>query len=239
MRNAFLAVLTAGALALGLATPSSAATYVSYLEYWDKKSIKLADEPFGMVTITEMDANTIQVTAELFQPGAKFQKSGKNVPFAFNLEDSPNSTVSLPVPIGSLSYVGEANYKMPAFGTFKNSFTLGGNGFPHAVHPITFNVFNPNGITFAGLGAEYDDDGRLLTTGTGNQFASNAGGWWFAGHIQPVGAASINVAARDAFCISGCGFVAVPEPETWTLMILGFGSAGAALRYRRRRMLAA
>ena len=33
-----------------------------------------------------------------------------------------------------------------------------------------------------------------------------------------------------AFTLSG----AVPEPQTWGLMILGFGAAGAALRGRRR-----
>jgi hypothetical protein len=32
---------------------------------------------------------------------------------------------------------------------------------------------------------------------------------------------------------------AVPEPGTWTLMILGFGSAGALLRSQRRRVVAA
>lgn len=32
---------------------------------------------------------------------------------------------------------------------------------------------------------------------------------------------------------------AVPEPATWALMILGFGGAGAALRYRRRQTASA
>ncbi|MBU1374556.1 MAG: PEPxxWA-CTERM sorting domain-containing protein [Alphaproteobacteria bacterium] len=31
---------------------------------------------------------------------------------------------------------------------------------------------------------------------------------------------------------------AVPEPMTWTLMIMGFGGAGAALRRQRRRLAA-
>ena len=31
----------------------------------------------------------------------------------------------------------------------------------------------------------------------------------------------------------------VPEPETWTMMILGFGGIGAALRRRRSVTLAA
>lgn len=35
----------------------------------------------------------------------------------------------------------------------------------------------------------------------------------------------------NGICTNGCG--AVPEPETWALMILGFGGAGAVLRRRR------
>lgn len=36
----------------------------------------------------------------------------------------------------------------------------------------------------------------------------------------------------------GFRFNAVPEPETWTMMILGFGAAGAMMRLRRRLALA-
>lgn len=38
--------------------------------------------------------------------------------------------------------------------------------------------------------------------------------------------------AEHAFFLTGAG--GVPEPETWALMILGFGAAGATLRVRRK-----
>nr|WP_165843897.1 PEPxxWA-CTERM sorting domain-containing protein [Phenylobacterium kunshanense] len=45
---------------------------------------------------------------------------------------------------------------------------------------------------------------------------------------------------QDAFEFDGlAGTLAVPEPGTWALMILGFGSAGAMLRSQRRRIVAA
>jgi hypothetical protein len=46
--------------------------------------------------------------------------------------------------------------------------------------------------------------------------------------------------SQDAFEFDGlAGTVAVPEPGTWALMILGFGGAGAMLRSHRRRLVAA
>ena len=72
----FKQVLTgaAVAVALGAAGSASAATYVSYLEWWDPDPITKAADPFGQVTIVEFDGY-VEVTAELYD-GAKFQKSG-------------------------------------------------------------------------------------------------------------------------------------------------------------------
>ena len=226
----FKQVLTgaAVAVALGAAGSASAATYVSYLEWWDPDPITKAADPFRQVTIVEFDGY-VEVTAELYD-GAKFQKSGANAPFAFSLDATGETVTSLTPTLTE----GASPYNMPAFGSFTNSFTLPGNGFPHSVHPIKFTVAATD-MTFAGEGATFDIDGRLLTSGTGNQFVSNAGGWWFAGHIQPLGdnAESINVAAKDAFCVAGCSTGAVPEPDAWALMIMGFGAAGAMLRRRK------
>ncbi len=43
----------------------------------------------------------------------------------------------------------------------------------------------------------------------------------------------------DSFSLKVFGGPAVPEPTTWTLMLLGFGLAGAGLRRRRSSSLAA
>lgn len=47
--------------------------------------------------------------------------------------------------------------------------------------------------------------------------------------------------AQNGIAVTGAGFAptaAIPEPGTWALMIIGFGSAGAMLRYRRRLAVA-
>lgn len=241
MRNKLLAAAAAGVLAM--AGSASAATYVSYLEYWDDNGPTQVS-PFGEVVLEEIDANTVKVTATLYD-GDTFQQSGGNALFAFNLNDDDATTVTEDYDDPNAVYDGVTPYTHAPWGTFLDSFTVfndkgkvasGSNG---RIHPFEFVAFNATGLTFAGVGATYDLDGRLLTTGTGNQFASNAGGWWFFAHMQPMDGDesdgdSINIAARDAFCVSGCTTGVVPEPSTWGLMILGFGAAGATLRYRRR-----
>jgi hypothetical protein len=36
----------------------------------------------------------------------------------------------------------------------------------------------------------------------------------------------------------GAIFAAVPEPETWAMMLVGFGGLGAAMRSRRKGVVA-
>lgn len=246
--KALFGSVTAATVAIALVGApgvASAATYVSYLEYWDDEEgdgiTKVA--PFGTVTIEELaDGKTVRLTAELYQAGADFQQSGKNRVFAFNVLDeefgSDASTPSMDAATDALVDYTDDPYVMPAFGTFQNSFFINASGNNNAsLHPFVFEMYNADGLTFAGIGATFGAGGRLIGTGTGNQFTSNnPGGWWFASHIQPVGSESINIAARDAFCVDGCTTGVVPEPGTWALMIIGFGGAGAMLRRRRHAL---
>lgn len=101
--------------------------------------------------------------------------------------------------------------------------------------PLEFYLHDDDGLTFAGIGAAFDADGRLATQGSGNHFFSNAGGWWFTADIcdgAATGACTYNVAARDAFR-PHVDQVILPEPGAWAMMVLGFGGAGALLRRRR------
>ncbi|MDB5423849.1 MAG: hypothetical protein JWQ29_1265 [Phenylobacterium sp.] len=107
------------------------------------------------------------------------------------------------------------------------------NGASHGqAGPLVFTISNAAGISFAGLDYLTDADGKLIQTGTGEHFVSNAGGWWFSADIfDGATGQTYNVAARDAF---GPPPGIVPEPATWAMMLLGFGGVGALLRRNRR-----
>jgi hypothetical protein len=228
-----LKTLLAGAAVaatLAFAGQASALTYTTQIEHANTDGV--VDGSFGQVTIDELDANTLQLTVELFAPLIKIVDTGNaHVAFAFNMSDTPNSTVQIVTPVGggSYSYLGEGSFKQAPFGNFKNAFACCGQGSSNGQPaPFVFKVTNTGGLTFAGVGATYGVDGRLLTTGTGNRLASNAGGWWF-GVDTSDGTNTGAKAARDAFLST----MAVPEPTSWALMILGFGATGAMLRRRQ------
>ncbi|WP_296598167.1 PEPxxWA-CTERM sorting domain-containing protein [Phenylobacterium sp.] len=228
MYRKFIAAMTAGAVALG-AGAASAATYVSKLEY---SQAGYTSTPFGTVTIEELDANNVKITVAL--PGIdKIVDTGNgHVAFAFNLSDNPNSTVTVlsPTP-SSFTYAGEksAGYKMSPFGqTWTNAIVCCGQGASNGEPPpLVFKVSNASGISFLGSGNKF-------TSNTDGTIAGYTGGWWFAVDTfdadRPAGGNTFAVAARDVTCTS-CS--AVPEPATWTMMILGFGGAGAVIRRRR------
>jgi hypothetical protein len=223
----------ASAFALGLSTAASAAQYITQLEY-DSNGLHVPS--YGTVTITELDANNVDVLVDFGSLVDKITDTGVHVAFAFNLVDSPNSTVTFIKPADPtqnfFSYAGEGSFSQSPFGTFTNAVVCqsncaGSHGF---TPPLEFKVTNTSGLTFVGAGNHFTSN----TTGT---VAGKTGGWWFAVDTydadRPAGANTYTVAGRD-FCVVGqtCGG-GVPEPASWALMILGFGSAGAMLRRRR------
>jgi len=239
----FRNLLIGAVSALAFAGSASALTYTSQLEYRD--GFAGAQTPFGTVTIDELNANTVQVTVTLANAASLFVNTGgPHDPFLFNLP-APSQVTVTKSGAQDFAYAGDGAYQATPFGTFTDKISCctihGGkkdgqegngqaNGDPP---PLVFTVFNAGGLTFAGVGATFDPNtGRLLSTGTGNHFVSNAGGWWFAADIYDGAAGqTYNVAAKDAFGPTTSN--AVPEPATWALMIMGFGTAGAMLRRRR------
>lgn len=231
LKKLFVGAATTSLL-MAASMSASAATYISKLEYWDNNGVTLVDPEFGYVVLEEQaDGKTVNVTAYL-NDNSLWQQSGANNIFAFNLADDDGTVITEAHSSPDVIY-SPTSYTHAPWGTFTDHFYVaksGKNGrLPGA---FEFTAFNAGGLTFAGVGATFDGDNRLLTTGTGNRFNSNSLGWWFMGHIQPEASGSINIAARDAFCTDGCSTGAVPEPGTWALMILGFGAAGAMLRRR-------
>jgi hypothetical protein len=236
MKKALLAAVAAGTLALGAAGSASAAQYITKLEY-DASGLHVPE--FGTVTVTELDANTVNVLVDFNDEIDKIVDTGSaHVAFAFSLVDSPDSTVSILQPnpnTGANKYVyqPQGTYTQSPFGTFTNALTCCGKGSSNGqLPPLEFNVLNSSGITFQGAGNHFVSN----TTGTVGGYT---GGWWFAVDIyndEAPGDGTFTVAGRD-FCTVGanCGGTdqGVPEPATWALMIMGFGGAGAMLRRRR------
>lgn len=224
------------ASALAIAGSASAATYFTKLEHNNDDGT--VDGDFGLVTIVEEDANNILITVTLNSPLTLLIDSGKHNAFTFNLDDSTDSDISIVAPAdeGSYVYLGEGSFANPPFIdggknpiNWHNAFECCGNGSSNGEPPpFSFRVTNLNGLTFAGVGATFDGNGKLLTTGLGNHFYSTKGGWWFAADVSD-GKNTGAIAARDAFRQQ----TAVPEPGAWALMILGFGTAGAMLRRRK------
>lgn len=219
----------AGASALLLmAGAADAATYTSKLEY---SAAGYSATPFGTVTINELDAYNVQVSVALTNIDKIVDTGAGHVAFAFNLVDSPNSTVTIQTPVGggSYNYLGQSSFKMSPFGdTWTNAFECCGKGASNGEAPsFVFTVNNTSGITFVGAGNHF-------TSNTDGTVAGFTGGWWFAVDTfdadRPANGNTFAVAARDFTCTS-C--TAVPEPSTWAMMIVGFGVTGLAVRRRR------
>jgi hypothetical protein len=222
-----LALGALGAIALALpATGAHAATYISKLEY-SQSGKQAPGQEFGTVKIQEINPNRVDITVEFTSLVDMIVDTGNShVAFAFNLSDNPNSTVSNLSP--GFTYQREGSYKNAPFGYFSNAITCCGNGASNGIAgALKFSVNNTSGITFIGPG------NRFVSNSTGSIPNYNyTGGWWFSVDTYDAGRPSLAntfaVAARDFSEV-----VAVPEPATWAMMIIGFGAAGAVLRRQR------
>jgi hypothetical protein len=234
-----LAITAAAFVALPV-TAASAATYVSQLEYRDGAT-GVQTPSFGTVTIDELNAQTLKVTVTLTTLGSLFiSNGGPHNPFVFNTKVS--DLVTILSPIDTFVNGGRGSFNSTPFGTFTNDIACCGN-HPGAssgeTPPLVFTVHDANGITFAGLGATFAPSGKLLSFGTGSDdhfFANNLGYMFAADIFDKSTGLTYNVAAKNAFMnITTNITTGVPEPTSWSLMLLGFGGLGATLRANRRR----
>lgn len=192
------AAVAALSLAASLSAPgaANALTYTSVLEY--SSNTYGPSGSFGTVTIEEVDANNVKVTVDLDDSIRWFvDTDSSHDAFSFNISDSPESVVTIldPADGGDFEYRNRSwtdtpNRDNDPYGDFANAFALD-DRHDHEPGSLVFNVYNANGITFAGVGAAFDSDGRLISLGTGNRFFSNSngtasgftGGWWFAAQV--------------------------------------------------------
>lgn len=255
LRKLLIGLTGVATLAFAGAANAVTPTYVSYLEYKNSApDTKVA--PFGKVTLTEIAPNKVDVLVSLFSPQIGFVNTGNanKSPFTFNLTGDYDVAVYNPLAGQEFADGGFGSFQNNNFGLYTNKIDCCGGaqgGCAYDPTDLHFVVTNLSGtLTFAGVGATFDDDGRLLTEGTGPRFLSTVetnkvnnkgkvtgtypGGFWFAADVVTNTGETFDVAARDAYSPIK---PPVPEPASWALMITGFGAAGTMLR-RRRAVLA-
>lgn len=155
---------------------------------------------------------------------------------------SANSAV---MQTGFLSFNLDGFGSLDGVNAFQDDFDLTVNGFQ--LLSLSYDlggggsnvVFaNPNGATIAGGSAGFFNGGQLqitvplvLLAGANSFVFSYASPGPANGGGQGTGDEAWGVS--DVVLTAGMG--AIPETGTWTMMIVGFGAAGGALRYRRRK----
>lgn len=107
--------------------------------------------------------------------------------------------------------------------------------------PLWIEAWNDDPAYFGGLHLQFLND--LVTASASNPIVGGSPGpsWecrdsWICPDQAPNDPQSIHVPGATRYVAEGHAFASsggVPEPATWALMILGFGTAGATLRRRR------
>ena len=145
------------------------------------------------------------------------------------------------------------------FGGSPNTFAAGGGGFfdPYFTYTATENqiIYQYVGpVTWSDSVTSLDQDGLFIRNGSLLfNFAGPIGGVSIDGSSTGLGAFGLGNVTFNANAVAvewanlsfdqgtrivlnlDVGAGAVPEPATWALLLLGFGSLGAAMRSAKRR----
>jgi hypothetical protein len=137
MKMHLLGALALTGAALALPVTANAATFTSLLEYRGGGLGPLAP-PFGVVTLDEIDANTVKVTVALTDPGSRIiNTGGGHDPFVFNTTSDENVTIVSG---------GTVNPGLSFFDGGHGSFMISGFGQPTVpfTDEIGLGVFVPD-----------------------------------------------------------------------------------------------
>jgi hypothetical protein len=205
------------AAAAGLATPALAAKTIVY----DAPATTPGNQvyPDGLGLDFKVNGPVKVVSLGAFDSGKNGITTGVRIGLFDLTTDSfvisPISFLGTPNPDGDAYVFKDV---APTLLTAGHEYSVVGFGFNRIDRNFSTNIARRNGnspITFDSLG------GRL-TNGfsrfDGDQTPQNGGVWSFA----------------SAFGAGTLAVVAVPEPSTWTMLLLGFGGLGVVLRVRRR-----
>jgi hypothetical protein len=134
-----------------------------------------------------------------------------------------------------------------ALGLVTTTITLGGVGTFTVTDPsYVFNVTGTGiGTHIAGFGTSlHGDFADLISTALSfynlkTKLGPLAVSAWTFGQTVATSGGVLKFTSMNARTFTATGPDAVPEPATWSMMLLGLGGLGAMLRARRRRTTAA
>ena len=173
-----------------------------------------AGPTYGMVSLTQVDADTVHVSA-LLSAGYNFVDTGAHEAFGFNV--AGGATISGLTPSG---YVATGAFTQPGFGNFLLGIACpsptpcqGGNNSSIPNNALDFDV------NLAGI--------------TESSFIANSAGFTFTADLFGPSASNPNVNATFAVGSGSTPVPNIPEPETYVLMLAGLGVVGFVARRRR------
>lgn len=213
-----------GAAAMAVTLTAASASAQSYVF-----SLSTGVQPsnVGTITITQVNATTVNVFADLISNTYGFlETGGPHTPFAFTLGGA-NPEVGV-----SAVFLTPLNGAYAA-GTFSLS-TTDGDATPFGTFGISINTTAGNGSGNAYYG---DLNFNVVRTGglTIDNFIANASGYYFAADIT--NGNNTGSQAWGGRCVTDCGGggqSVVPEPSTYLLMATGLAGLGFFARRRRR-----
>ena len=188
--------------------PASAATWI--LNVWGGSG-NPGSGPWGEVTATDV-GNDINVVVSLYNPPTLgFVDTGVHNTFTFSLSNAATATVT------NLSWGAaglNGSFQNPNFGSFTNAIMCtvncgsGGNNFH--LPPLTFTIHDDNGIALSNF---------IMSTGGAQSsfFAADILSNGFTGAV-------------------GTNTPAIPEPETYAMMLVGFSLLGFVARRRKQAL---
>ncbi len=231
--------------------PAQANTYQSFLEYTNVSQfgstsgsalgIPKLTTPVGTVTVTEGGLNgnghyTYLDVAVQINSGFRLIDVGSHELFSYNLTQPSAVTISFVDPSKFATFSGTPSTNPPFGPSFSNAVTCntanyscqantGGSPGNQLLFRITDKAGGPDGIE-VGPPAH-------AATALVNQLISTADGWWFATDLANANGNTGAVGARD-FVV----FTAVPEPQTYAMMLAGLGLMGFVAHRRRKQQAA-
>ena len=205
----------AAAAMIGFSIPASATTWM--LDTWGGSGDP-GTGPWGKVEATETGTGLdVNVVVTLFTPvpsvGFVNTGNGDHSAFTFSLSDPDGVTINN---LTAGFQAGPNPATNPAFGTFTNGITcvVCGNG---ASNPYTgtlsFTIHDTGGITLASFIQSTLPPGSMESFFAADIFTSSG----VTGTV-------------------GVGVPAIPEPETYAMMLVGFGLLGFVARRRRQSL---